>query len=84
MAVKLRGELMQLVNRRPVTTLLVTHDIEEAIGLADRIILLSPPPARILSDLRIDKPRSARRPGELNRLCEEIRSRLREAQAATR
>lgn len=60
LAERLRGELAALVARRPVTTLLVTHDIEEAIALADRIILLSPRPARILGELRIDTPRGGR------------------------
>jgi ABC-type nitrate/sulfonate/bicarbonate transport system ATPase subunit len=78
-AMKLRAELAQLVGRRPVTTLLVTHDIEEAIGLADRIVVLSLPPTRVLSDLRIDKPRAARRPGDLTRLCEQIRTHLTQA-----
>src|SRR5262249_18550296 len=37
LADRLRGELSELVFRRPVTTLIVTHNIEEAIGLADRV-----------------------------------------------
>src|SRR5204863_5662636 len=32
LAARLRDELAELVNRRPVTTLLVTHNVEEAIG----------------------------------------------------
>src|ERR1700747_2912619 len=52
LAARLRAELVELVSRRPVTTLLVTHSIEEAIGLADRIVLLSPSPARVLSEVR--------------------------------
>jgi NitT/TauT family transport system ATP-binding protein len=79
-AVKLRDELAQLVGRRPVTTLMVTHDIDEAVELADRIIVLSPAPARILGDIRIDKPRAARRAAETGRLSEEIRSRMRQTQ----
>ena len=47
LAARLRDELAELVNRRPVTTLLVTHDVEEAIGLADRLFLLSASPARV-------------------------------------
>lgn len=81
-AVKLRDELAQLVGRRPVTTLMVTHDIDEAVELADRVIVLSPAPARILGDIRIDKPRAARRAAETGRLSEEIRSRMRQAQTA--
>ena len=44
LAARLREELAELVNRRPITTLLVTHNVDEAIGLADR--LLCSPPAR--------------------------------------
>jgi ABC-type nitrate/sulfonate/bicarbonate transport system ATPase subunit len=51
LAARLREELAELVNRRPVTTLLVTHNVEEAVGLADRLLLLSVSPARILADL---------------------------------
>src|SRR5262249_56556636 len=51
LALRLREELAELVNRRPVTTLLVTHDVEEAIALADRILLLSPSPARVLAQV---------------------------------
>src|SRR6516225_3722336 len=47
LAARLRDELAELVNRRPVTTLLVTHNVEEAIGLADRLFLLSASPARV-------------------------------------
>ena len=53
LAARLRAELAELVVRRPVTTLLVTHSIDEAIGLADRIFLLSDFPARLLADVPI-------------------------------
>jgi ABC-type nitrate/sulfonate/bicarbonate transport system ATPase subunit len=65
LAARLRAELIDLVSRRPVTTLLVTHDIDEAIGLADRIVLLSASPARVLADVPIERPRSARRADEV-------------------
>jgi len=55
LAARLRGELMKLIDSRPVTTLLVTHDVEEAIGLADRLFLLSAGPARILAELPIKR-----------------------------
>ncbi len=60
LAAKLRAELIELVSRRPVTTLIVTHNMEEAIGLADRVLLLSASPARLLGDVPIERPRSAR------------------------
>ena len=51
LAARLRDELAELVTRRPVTTLLVTHNVEEAIGLADRLFFLSASPARVLADV---------------------------------
>jgi len=65
LAVRLREELAELVNRRPVTTLLVTHDVEEAIALADRLFLLSPSPTHVVAELPIPHPRSKRTPEEL-------------------
>jgi ABC-type nitrate/sulfonate/bicarbonate transport system ATPase subunit len=53
LATRLRGELKKLIDGRPVTTLLVTHDVEEAIGLADRLFLLSAGPARIIAEFSI-------------------------------
>ncbi len=49
-----------LTNRRPVV--FVTHDIEEAVTLSDRVIVLSSRPARIALDLQIEleRPRDAR------------------------
>jgi ABC-type nitrate/sulfonate/bicarbonate transport system ATPase subunit len=45
---RLRNELATLTTRREVTTLLVTHDLSEAIQLADRLFLLSERPTRII------------------------------------
>jgi NitT/TauT family transport system ATP-binding protein len=65
LATRLRDELAELVTRRPVTTLLVTHNVEEAIALADRLFLLSPSPTRVTAELPIPNPRSKRTPEEL-------------------
>jgi ABC-type nitrate/sulfonate/bicarbonate transport system ATPase subunit len=72
LATRLRAELVELVSDRPVTTLLVTHSIEEAIGLADRIIFLSSSPARVLSEVRIENPRSVRSPEQIAVIRREI------------
>ena len=72
LAARMRAELVELVSRQPVTTLLVTHSVEEAIGLADRIILLSPSPARVLSEVRIECPRTVRSPEQIAAIRHEI------------
>jgi NitT/TauT family transport system ATP-binding protein len=79
MATRLREELIELVTRRPVTTLLVTHNVDEAIGLADRLFLLSAGPARVLADIAIARPREQRTAAELAALRAEIAAKLRGA-----
>ncbi len=59
LALRLRGELAALVDAQKTTTLIVTHDVEEAIALADRIIILSPHPGRMVADKAIETPRLA-------------------------
>lgn len=54
---RLRRELIRLLQLRPCTVVFVTHDIEEAAQLAERVIVLSERPARIQCELRIDLPR---------------------------
>ena len=39
------------------TVLLVTHDVEEALVLSDRVLVMSPRPARIREDVELDLPR---------------------------
>jgi NitT/TauT family transport system ATP-binding protein len=79
LAARLRDELAELVKRRPVTTLLVTHNLEEAIDLADRLYLLSASPARVLAEVPIARPRTAHKPEELTQLREEIAERINRA-----
>jgi NitT/TauT family transport system ATP-binding protein len=43
--------------REPRTVMLVTHDVEEAIVLADRVTMLSPRPGRVLTELAVELPR---------------------------
>jgi NitT/TauT family transport system ATP-binding protein len=79
LAARLREELAELVNRRPVTTLLVTHDVEEAIALADRLLLLSAGPARLLGEVAVPRPRTAHTPDELTAMRDEIARRIKQA-----
>jgi ABC-type nitrate/sulfonate/bicarbonate transport system ATPase subunit len=60
LAARLRDQIALLVDRRSVLTLLVTHDMDDAVRLGDRLFLLSPRPARLLADLHIRTPRRAR------------------------
>jgi NitT/TauT family transport system ATP-binding protein len=54
--IAMQAELVALWQRKGVTTLLVTHDVEEALVLANRIIVLSDRPARIKADIAVARP----------------------------
>ena len=53
----LQEELQQIWETSRKTVLFVTHDIDEAIYLADRVIVFTARPGRIKADIRIDLPR---------------------------
>ncbi len=58
LAQEMRERIAALVEERRITTLVVTHDLNEAIGLADRIFLLSPRPAHVVATLDVPAPRT--------------------------
>jgi len=54
---EMQGWLSQALARAPRTVVLVTHDVEEAIVLGDRIAVLSPRPGRVIEELDVDLAR---------------------------
>ena len=73
----MQAELAGLWYREGFTALLVTHDVEEALFLATRIVLLSPRPARVTADLAVDLPFPRHRDDPtLQRLRREVLGRL--------
>ncbi len=57
----MQNELLRLWSQSGKTMLLITHDIDEALYLADRVYVMSPRPGRILSVLTPDLPRPRQR-----------------------
>jgi ABC-type nitrate/sulfonate/bicarbonate transport system ATPase subunit len=53
----LQGWLAGALAQEPRTVLMVTHDVEEAAVLADRIVVLSPRPGRVVAELAVGTPR---------------------------
>jgi NitT/TauT family transport system ATP-binding protein len=49
--------LGQALAEEPRTVVLVTHDVQEALVLADRVVVLSPRPGRVVAELDVDLPR---------------------------
>lgn len=68
LAARLRDEIAILVAGRSITTLLVTHSLDDAVRLGDRVFLLSPRPARIVGVVPIRTPRHGRDEAEINRM----------------
>jgi len=54
--ITMQAEISALWQRKGFTTLLVTHDAEEALFLANRVIVLSDRPARIKADIAVQRP----------------------------
>src|SRR5205814_7236764 len=59
-----QDEVLRLSQGRGTTMLLVTHDIDEAIYMSDRIMIMSPPPGRIerIISVAVDRPRQRSSP----------------------
>ena len=70
---KMQDEVLRLWEARGTTMLLVTHDIDEAIYMSDRIVIMTPRPGRIERSITVDLPRLRKRNSpEFLRLRSEI------------
>lgn len=70
---QMQDELLAIRERAKITTVLVTHDVEEAIFLADRVVVLEPRPGRIKQVVNIDLPHPRHRSSfEFHQLREEL------------
>jgi NitT/TauT family transport system ATP-binding protein len=62
---QLRAEIHRLWKQEGMTILFVTHDVEEALQLADRIVVMEPRPGRIkeIVPVTLPQPRTSATPG---------------------
>lgn len=78
----LQGEVERIVRASRTTMVFVTHSVEEAVRLGDRVVMLGARPGRILGEVHVDLPRPRRAPGQADvsairiaqRIAEEIRA----------
>jgi NitT/TauT family transport system ATP-binding protein len=54
---QVRTDLEALWLRRRPTVLFITHSVEEAVGLSDRIVVMSPSPGEVVEEIEVDLPR---------------------------
>jgi NitT/TauT family transport system ATP-binding protein len=73
---RLQALLVELWRARPMTVLMVTHNLREAVRLADRLLVLSPRPARLIAALDVPLAREKRHGPALDALVRELAARF--------
>jgi NitT/TauT family transport system ATP-binding protein len=53
-------DFLTMLQNHPKTVVMVTHDVHEAVLMADRVLVMSQRPGRIIADIRVDLPRPRR------------------------
>jgi NitT/TauT family transport system ATP-binding protein len=53
---RMQSELCNVLGGHDIATLLITHDVDEALLLSDEIIVLSPRPAAVIARVAVDVP----------------------------
>lgn len=81
---RLQDELQRIWQHEQITAILVTHDVEEAVYLGDRVVVMAPSPGRIarLFDITLERPRERTDP-RLAKLRSEVLTALHRATSAT-
>jgi NitT/TauT family transport system ATP-binding protein len=70
---EMQSWLARVLANAPRTVVLVTHDVEEAVVLADRVVVMSPRPGRAVAEIAVTLPRPRRRTDpELTALRERV------------
>src|SRR5213075_290404 len=72
----MQEEVTRLWERTRKTIVFVTHDIEEAVYLGDRVVVLTARPGRIRQEIRIDLPRPRRLEIKKSTQCHEYRNQI--------
>ena len=74
---RLQEELLEIWQKTKLTVIFVTHAVEEAIVLADRVVVMTPGPGRIESDnlLELSRPRDISSP-EFNEIRRDMSNKL--------
>ncbi len=70
----MQTDLLNIVTQQNATVLLVTHDIEEALFLGDRVLMFSSRPARLIDEIKVDIEKPRRHEVRTSAYFQELRS----------